>query len=268
MIPGPSEPSVTEIHHYLEPMVSGFAGHAAKNGCYRCTRKFETFPNNHPMKGDCINFSGFDRVYPRLDNEMHKQLAFSWRDGSKAEQTRIFAEYRIRYSPLLKLPYMDLIRFTVIDPMHNLYLGTAKRMTHYWTDVQQHDAEIQEIIDTNPPSDIGRIPRKITAGFSSFTADQWRNWILLYSTFCLRNYLPHNYRRYWQMFVCANALWGIITPNMHMHTHLHECLEDYGPIYGFRRPPRRAAGPPSDDTGRPPGAVHDTAPCRSHEVDQ
>src|SRR5205823_8379286 len=167
-----------------------------------------------------VNFSGFHQVYLRLDNEVHKQLAADWKEGSRAEQTRIFADYGIRYSPLIKLPYMDLIRFTVIDPMHNLYLGTAKRMTHYWTDEKQHDTGhpiltradlkvIQEIIDTNPPpSNIGCIPHKIATDFSSFTADQWRSWILLYSTFCLHDYLLENHQRCWQMFISANALWG------------------------------------------------------------
>ena len=31
-----------------------------------------------------------------------------------------------RYSVLLDLPYFDPVRMTIIDPMHNLYLGTAK----------------------------------------------------------------------------------------------------------------------------------------------
>ena len=33
----------------------------------------------------------------------------------------------------------------------------------------------------------------------------------------------------------VEAVWGskIVTPNMHMHLHLKECLLDYGPLYGF-----------------------------------
>ena len=33
---------------------------------------------------------------------------------------------RIRYSCLLQLPYFDPVRMTILDPMHNFYLGTAK----------------------------------------------------------------------------------------------------------------------------------------------
>ena len=35
------------------------------------------------------------------------------------------AKYGTRYSELMQLEYFDCIRFTIIDPMHNLFLGTA-----------------------------------------------------------------------------------------------------------------------------------------------
>ena len=40
---------------------------------------------------------------------------------------------------------------------------------------------IQERVNTCiVPSGIGRIPVKIQSGFSNFTADQWKNWVLYY----------------------------------------------------------------------------------------
>jgi hypothetical protein len=36
------------------------------------------------------------------------------------------------YSGLLKLEYFDVIRFCSIDPMHNLFLGTAKYVFKHW----------------------------------------------------------------------------------------------------------------------------------------
>ncbi|CAG8457707.1 3405_t:CDS:2, partial [Ambispora leptoticha] len=168
IIPGPSELSVTEIHHYLEPIV-----HELELLWKGVTVKTTRYPQGHLFRGALILIAcdtpaarKVSGVSP-LDNEMHKQFAFSWRNGSKAGQTRIFAEYGIRYSPLVKLPYMDLIRFVVIDPMHNLYLGTAKRMTHYWTDTSK------KFKKSLIPIHHLRIPHKIAAGFSSFTADQW-----------------------------------------------------------------------------------------------
>jgi len=163
--------------------------------------------------------------------------------------------------------YIDIQRFIVIDPMHNLYLGTAKRMMKEWTSSEQplisiHDLKkIQSIVDaTPPPSDIGRIPLKIASRFAGFSADQWKSWCLIYSTLSLRDILP---RQYWQSFVDCLSLWGqtiitreeietgdlairdflakvksvwgpeIATPNMHMHLHIKDCLLDYGPLYSF-----------------------------------
>lgn len=33
---------------------------------------------------------------------------------------------------LMELPYFNPIRLSVVDPMHNLFLGTAKHVTQYW----------------------------------------------------------------------------------------------------------------------------------------
>ena len=40
----------------------------------------------------------------------------------------------VRYSVLLSLPYFDTVRFTVVDPMHNLYLGSRKHVLKVWID--------------------------------------------------------------------------------------------------------------------------------------
>ena len=62
--------------------------------------------------------------------------------------------------------------------MHNLYLGTAKRLMKIWTSgehplISTNDFQkIQNIIDSTPsPSDIGQIPLKISSRFAGFTAD-------------------------------------------------------------------------------------------------
>jgi len=37
-------------------------------------------------------------------------------------------KYGVYYSCLLQLEYFDAVRFTAIDPMHNLFLGTARNV--------------------------------------------------------------------------------------------------------------------------------------------
>ena len=96
----------------------------------------------------------------------------------------------------MQLEYFDCIRFTIVDPMHNLFLGTAKHMMkNVWLPnkvlKQTGLKSIQELIDNmKVPCNIGRIPNKIASSFGSFTSDQWKLWTLVYSEFALKNYLP------------------------------------------------------------------------------
>ena len=89
----------------------------------------------------------------------------------------------VRYSCLLELPYFDAPRMCIIDPMHNLLLGTAKHMVATWKVErilkEKEFSIIQSRVDSfNCPNDIGRIPLKIASSFSGFTADQWKNWTI------------------------------------------------------------------------------------------
>ena len=81
--------------------------------------------------------------------------------------------------------------------MHNVFLGLAKYTMKTWKDLDILQASyyplLQEKVDSiTPPTKIGRIPRKIGAGFVSFTADEWKHWILIYSIFALHGVIPAN----------------------------------------------------------------------------
>ena len=96
------------------------------------------------------------------------------------------SESGMRYSVLNNLTYFSAIRFCVIDPMHNLYLGTAKKMIEIWMEngilTEEKLKEVQTRVDSiEVASDIGRIPSKIASSFCGFTADQWKNWTNLFS---------------------------------------------------------------------------------------
>ena len=96
------------------------------------------------------------------------------------------------YTAFLRLPYFDPIRFHVVDPMHNLLLGTAKDMMDVWVDqgiiskqiLQSIQGKIEHI---RTPVDVGKIPSKISASFAGFKTDQWHNWTLLFSVICLKS---------------------------------------------------------------------------------
>ena len=110
---------------------------------------------------------------------------------------------------LLRLPYYDCIRFTIVHPMHNLFLGSSKRMMEIWIDLSlltRADLEhIQSKVDaTNVPSNFGRIPYKIAKSFSGFTAEQWKTWVMVFSA--LFGHLPSHHYKCWLNFVKACKL--------------------------------------------------------------
>ena len=87
----------------------------------------------------------------------------------------------------MQLEYFDCIRFTIIDPMHNLYLGTAKHPMKNKILKQNDLKSIQELIDNmKVPSNMERIPNKIATNFGSFSSDQWKLWTVVYSEFALK----------------------------------------------------------------------------------
>ena len=96
-----------------------------------------------------------------------------------------------------------------------------------------------------------------------FIADQWKNWILVYSIYSQWNILPVEDLELWRLFVlvcykiCSPCVTvqevqdrhvlllhffstfqekygrNRVTPNMHLHTHLKACILDYGPLCSF-----------------------------------
>ncbi len=241
----------------------GFKGHNANLGCSRCLKRF-------PGGFGKMDFSGFDRsMWPKRTREDHLQACQRiLQCNTQASVDTIEIETGVKYSVLTELEYFDPIRFTVIDPMHNLLLGTAKHMMkNIWLEEvidhdQLKDIEVR-VHNVTTPNNIGRIPRKIASSFGGFTADQWKHWVILFSMYALHGILPNEYYQCWQAFVlacyficrktvtrvdlrkadlllnkfCKNVerLYGkaIVTPNMHLHGHITECIEDYGSVYVF-----------------------------------
>ena len=303
IIPGPKEPKHT-INSYLAPLVDelndlwngisvtidtsskkiimvrlavmciacdipavrkmcGFAGHSACLGCSKCKHRFVS-------KSWGMDYSGFDRSQWDLRNSTeHKEHARKYLSAqSVSQQDECVSENGVRYSVLLELPYLDIVRNHIIDPMHNLLLGTAKHVMKTWMAkgiVAPNDLKLLEerVSQMQCPYDVGRIPLKISSGFSGFTADQWLNWTVVYSAVALKGIIDQNHYNCWLLYVkacsmlcckfikksdvstadqylqqfCRNfeALYGedACTPNMHLHLHLKESLLDYGPVYAF-----------------------------------
>ena len=163
-IPGPKEPNYNQLSNYLKPMVDelqklwqciqfscplraalsyissdlpatrklcGFYGYNAK---YSCLKYMKEFVHPNAQFSTAPDYSGFDRARRQLQTHaFHSLVANQVRKAcTRTEKEEREQEAGVRYSHLLELPYLDIVRCHLIDPMHNLFLETAKRMVKIW----------------------------------------------------------------------------------------------------------------------------------------
>ena len=243
----------------------GFLGHSARRGCSHC---YKEFPGGF---GEQRNYGGFqDRdQWPKRSSQQHRRDAYRVKNcTSESASEKLASQLGVRYTVLLELPYYTSIEMCVIDHMHNLFLGTAKRVFSKWIEneiiTKEGLEKIQKSIEEiSLLSDIGRLPGNIKSNYGGYTAAQWKNFVLLFSMYSLKDVLSDQHLHYWQSFVLACRLLCkpcitktdlmladckllhflkeyekingelAITPNMHLHLHLKECVQNYGSIYGF-----------------------------------
>lgn len=156
--------------------------------------------------------------------------------------------------------------------MHNLYLGTAKYIfSGVWLKNNVISPEsVKGIINSRvlslsipPEVRFNKLPAGLLQYPSSLTAEQWMLWVNYYSLYCLYKLIPSENFECWRHFVLASRilckrklskddikvadalllrfcvrferLYGptAVTPNIHLHAHLAECIADYGPMSSF-----------------------------------
>lgn len=184
--------------------ICGFTGHNSTMGCSKCLKQFDVHV------GAPSNYSGYNRsTWTPRTNEHHKFYSDKYKLATtRKAREEIERKTGVRYSILTQLPYFDCIRLHVVDPMHNLLLGTAKHMMNTWIEsslLSRNDFDnIQHCVDSFClPNDVGRIPYRIGSGFSGFKADQWRTWTTVYSLVSLKGILPPPHYNCWALYVRA-----------------------------------------------------------------
>lgn len=175
IIPGPREPKLEEINHFLKVIVDDFltywnnAVHVTRtadseHGAFvraaivplvcdlPALRKAGGFAGHSSSQAACSfcnvskeEMNGVDASqWRRRSWEEHLRYATEWRDApNRATRDRVFAAHGLRWSELLRLPYWDPTKYALVDAMHNLYLGL----------IQHHCREVLGIDVDGKPSD-------------------------------------------------------------------------------------------------------------------
>ena len=175
--------------------ICGFPPHMAKKGCSRCLKEFHGF-------GITKDYSGFNRdIWTPRHDTLHRQHADKIRNTLNVnEKEKLQKRFGVKYSELLKLPYYDSVKFCIIDPMHNLYLGTAKKIFTLWVEsgilsASKLDRLNVLISEVKLPSGTARLPAKISSNYSSFKVAHWKLWTLVYYLYCFSKFPTRNQAR-------------------------------------------------------------------------
>jgi hypothetical protein len=159
VIPGPKEPPLTALNHYLKPLVDDLIDFWEAGVKFSRTYNYETgrlvrcalvllvcdLPAARKAAGfasaahehfcSVCHCTRSQHGYGDLDYHAWRRRtncecrSFASRfEAAKDEDTRadLFKQSGIRWSELLRLPYFDIVQCVVVDAMHNLFLGLIK----------------------------------------------------------------------------------------------------------------------------------------------
>ncbi|VDB89659.1 unnamed protein product [Peniophora sp. CBMAI 1063] len=164
VIPGPKEPALQNLNHYLSPIVDDLLSlwtpgivlsRTAKSfdilvravllpliADTPAIRKAQGVLGFSSTKAPCSlcaitsgELSNFDyQSWPRRSWAYHLQHGQAWRDApNDVIREKMALKTGIRWSELLRLPYWNPARFSVVDAMHNLFLGDiAAHLVSAW----------------------------------------------------------------------------------------------------------------------------------------
>ena len=121
---------------------------------------------------------------------------------------KLSTKYGTYYAVLLKLEYFNVVKFTSIDRMHNLFQWTAKSMFKLWLAKGLLTKKKLKKIAINigkldMGTGFGRLPKKIASNYGGYTASKWKNWGTVYSLYALKVVFPEQRLQCWHTFVLA-----------------------------------------------------------------
>ena len=230
-----------------------------ENGCTFCYHVGQSVENN-----------SLHRIYPyygnedlRTDAEIRSDMLLGY-GGARVNGVK-------GPSFLAAFPEYDLGKGTVVESMHNVFLGISRHITKLVLfSSRENDFNFgspenlavvnERLLEIKPPSCISRKPRDIST-YSDWKASEWRNWLLLYLLPCLEGILPNRifnlFAKLCEAIYLLNQssitlqdlglsrmkllefheefqdIFGLInmTFNHHLLTHLADTVFNWGPIW-------------------------------------
>ncbi|KAI0826965.1 hypothetical protein BC628DRAFT_1502389 [Trametes gibbosa] len=202
MTDGPKEPDAEELQHWMALIVDdllmlyhqgiltsniavgGFADKSHNEvPCTEGTVTLKDMYSDECLRGGC----------PPRSYQQHLEDARAWKTmETKKERDEHFKKHGSRWAEIMRLPYYNCVKMTVIDPMHNLLLGVVK--TQWYTrwikpGVLRADTKagnkreltmMHAFLDTfEVPGWVGRLPLRVgePAG-GSLSADEYKHLII------------------------------------------------------------------------------------------
>ncbi|KDN46958.1 hypothetical protein RSAG8_04035, partial [Rhizoctonia solani AG-8 WAC10335] len=191
--PGPHEPNVDTINHFLRPMVDellelwndgmmhyALCGRVSLHQYILGFFDSEVVPAGEPISSSvalvacaCDSPAARKLVFAHRNRKEHKRAAKAYRNLPNKSQKQKFISTKYernkpagyRDSALLRLPYWDATTMVVVDPMHCLFLGIVDWQFHtIWVEMKhlRPGAELDElqqmVQSTIRPRHCGRPP--------------------------------------------------------------------------------------------------------------
>ncbi len=235
-----------------------FNGHFGCDWCYH--------PGVTVAKGQ-----GHARVYPyedhslRTNDEHHRHAHQAVEEGVRVSGVK-------GPSVLMRLPHFNIITGFTPDYMHAVLLGICRQMTTLWFDSSYHQSPWyigrsierldKQLLAIRPPHEITRRPRSLKTR-RYFKANEWRAFLLFYSTVILEGVLGRRFKRHWDLVVAAihallkdevkttsvdiaerqlsefveqmEDLYGVqhLSFNIHQLMHLSQSVRNWGPLWAI-----------------------------------
>lgn len=189
IIPGPKQPSLEHLNHYIRPLVDDMVDswergiYFSKTACYPTGRLARSaivlaacdLPAARHLASlagagshfycsvcNCYHKTTYSRVdfesWDLRDKDKLREFAEQWRDAATtSERERLFKAHGVRYSEMWRLPYWDPSRQLVVDPMHCILEGLVQHHTRTLLGLTTVAAS-----STSPPPafscDLGEVP--------------------------------------------------------------------------------------------------------------